>query len=68
MLQERLCVVSYIKTIKEKMCEVLENLEIEYIAITDRKFEKIDTVDLKNSMILIAVKVGNTRLIDNIWI
>jgi pantoate--beta-alanine ligase len=50
------------------MYEVLENLEIEYIAITDRKFEKIDTVDLKNSMILIAAKVGNTRLIDNIWI
>jgi len=58
----------HVKIIKKKMCEVLENLEIEYIAITDRKFEKIDTVDLKNSMILIAAKVGNTRLIDNIWI
>jgi pantoate--beta-alanine ligase len=43
-------------------------IQVEYICIVDRKFNLIDTVDVRNSIILIAVKIGNTRLIDNIWI
>jgi len=57
-----------IKLIKEKMQEVLKEIEVEYIEITNRDFQKIDKIDLKNSMILVAAKVGNTRLIDNMWI
>ncbi len=53
-----------IKTMKD----TLENIDIEYIAIVNRKFDKIDTIELKNTMILVAVKIGNTRLIDNIWV
>jgi len=50
------------------MENTLENIDIEYIAIVNRKFDKIDTIELKNTMILVAVKIGNTRLIDNIWV
>jgi pantoate--beta-alanine ligase len=57
-----------VKAIKIKMREVLKDLEVEYIEITDRKFNKIANIELKNSMILVAVKVGKTRLIDNMWI
>lgn len=56
--------------IKEKMQEVLasEQIEIEYIAITDRELHNLETIMIQNSIILIAVKIGTTRLIDNIWI
>jgi pantoate--beta-alanine ligase len=45
-----------------------EEIEIEYITIVNREFEQIDTIQIKNSIILIAVKIGDTRLIDNIWV
>lgn len=54
--------------IKNKMRDVMSSLDIEYIAIVNRKFEEIQTIEPKNSIILIACKVGNTRLIDNIWV
>lgn len=58
----------HVKAIKDKMQKILENIDVEYIAITNRNFEKLDTIEIKNSMILVAAKVGTTRLIDNIWI
>jgi len=56
--------------IKNKMENILYSpqIEIEYIAITNQKFESINTIELKNTIILVAVKIGKTRLIDNIWI
>ncbi len=54
--------------IKEKMIEVLSQIEVEYIEITNRAFQKIETIEIKNSIILVAAKVGATRLIDNMWI
>jgi len=50
------------------MENTLEGIEIEYIAIVNRQFEKIESIDLKNTIILVAVRIGNTRLIDNIWV
>ncbi len=54
--------------IKVTMREILAPLHVEYIEAVDRKFNKIENIELKNSIILVATKVGKTRLIDNIWI
>ncbi len=56
------------KSIEKEMREIMRDIEIEYIAIVDREFNSIDRVELKNSIILVASRVGDTRLIDNIWI
>ncbi|MFK5882555.1 MAG: pantoate--beta-alanine ligase [Sulfurospirillum sp.] len=56
------------KKLKNLMQETMKNLKIEYIEIVDRDFNKIDKISLQNSIILVAAKVGNTRLIDNIWV
>lgn len=42
--------------------------EIEYVAIVDRDFHRLEFIEIDNSMILLAVKIGKTRLIDNIWV
>ncbi|CAD7287244.1 pantoate--beta-alanine ligase [Campylobacter suis] len=54
--------------IKSKMSEILSPLEVDYIAIVDRNFAEISEIKLKNTIILVAAKVGKTRLIDNLWI
>ncbi|MEA3289253.1 MAG: pantoate--beta-alanine ligase [Campylobacterota bacterium] len=43
-------------------------IDIEYIYIVNRDFQTIKNIQINNTIILIAVKIGNTRLIDNIWI
>ncbi len=48
---------------------VLEEVDrIEYIAIVDRDFKRLEMVEIGNTIILVAAWVGKTRLIDNIWI
>ncbi len=54
--------------LKDKMRDILSECEIEYIEIVDREFNLIQTIELNNTIILVAAKVGTTRLIDNIWI
>ncbi|MGG7048267.1 MULTISPECIES: pantoate--beta-alanine ligase [unclassified Campylobacter] len=54
--------------IKIKMSEILSPLEVDYIAIVDRNFAEISEIKLKNTIILVAAKLGKTRLIDNLWI
>ncbi len=54
--------------IKRGMSEVLEPLDVEYIAIVSRAFEPLQQVEVGNSIILVAARVGTTRLIDNLWI
>ena len=54
--------------IKENMLEILSPTEVEYVEIVDRKFNLLEKVALDNSIILVAARVGKTRLIDNMWV
>jgi pantoate--beta-alanine ligase len=54
--------------IKNSMIECLQNLKIEYIEFVNQNLKKIEKVERENTIILIAVKMRNTRLIDNLWI
>jgi len=56
------------KKIINEMRKVLSPIEIDYIAIVNREFREIKRVEVGNSIILVAGYVGNTRLIDNIWV
>jgi pantoate--beta-alanine ligase len=55
------------ETIKLQMLEILKPLEVEYVAIVNRAFEAIETVEIGNTIVLVAARVGTTRLIDNVW-
>jgi pantoate--beta-alanine ligase len=57
-----------VKTIKNKIYEVMETLDVEYVAIVDREFNEIDTIQIDNTIILIVARFGNTRLLDNLWL
>ena len=54
--------------IENKMREVLDGLEIFYVAIVNRDFEQMRTIEIGNTIVLVEVKVGTTRLLDNIWL
>ncbi|HEX5711169.1 MAG TPA: pantoate--beta-alanine ligase [Sulfuricurvum sp.] len=53
--------------IEAQMMEVLKPLEVEYVAVVNRAFEWIPEVILGNTIVLVAARVGTTRLIDNVW-
>jgi pantoate--beta-alanine ligase len=54
--------------IKDEMSLILADIEIEYIAIVNRQFKSIDRVEIGKSIILVAGRLGSTRLIDNLWV
>lgn len=54
--------------IVQKMREILTPLEISYVEVLNRNFEVIKEVELGNSVVLVEAKVGQTRLLDNIWL
>ena len=54
--------------ITAEMMKVLAPLEIEYLEILSRDFEVLKEVEMGNTIILVEVIVGNTRLLDNIWL
>ncbi len=58
------------KIIKEHMQELLLKSvdKLDYVAIVDREFNNLQEVEIGNTIILVAAFVGNTRLIDNIWV
>ncbi len=55
--------------IKENMHFHLKDIDsVEYVCIVDREFNIRDEIEIGDSIILVAGKVGGVRLIDNIWI
>jgi pantoate--beta-alanine ligase len=58
-----------VEVIKEEMAKSLTRVDkIEYVAIVKQNFSALDEVMLGNSIILVACWVGDTRLIDNVWV
>ena len=58
-----------VEVIKKEMLIVLEETDqVEYVAIVDRAFNTLETVEIGNTIILVAAWVGKPRLIDNLWI
>jgi pantoate--beta-alanine ligase len=51
-----------------EMKMILAPLDVSYIAIVNREFMPISKVETGKSMILVEAVVGNTRLLDNIWL
>jgi len=50
------------------MEQQLFGIEIEYIKIVDKEFKYLNEIKINNTIILVAVKIGKTHLIDNIWL
>ena len=56
------------ETIKQEMMEIMQAIDVEYVVSVDRDFHPLEKVQIKNTIILVAARVGQTRLIDNLWI
>ena len=54
--------------IKEQMYAILAPLQVEYVEVLNRDFALIDEVQIGNTVILVEAIVGQTRLLDNIWV
>ena len=57
-----------VDTIQHKMLEVLSPLEVGYVAILDRDFNVLKSVEIGNTVILVEALAGKTRLLDNLWL
>lgn len=57
-----------VKAIEKEMHVVLAPLDVEYISIVSRAFVPQEEIEIGNSIILIAARLGSTRLIDNLWL
>ena len=57
-----------VPAIQEAMLDVLEEVDVEYVALVNRDFQAIEEVETGNTIMLVAAGVESTRLIDNLWI
>jgi pantoate--beta-alanine ligase len=55
------------QAIQKAMLAILHPLDVEYVTIVNRRFEAINEVIIGDTIVLIAARVGSTRLIDNMW-
>ncbi|MCQ2881725.1 pantoate--beta-alanine ligase [Helicobacter pylori] len=54
--------------LKKLGLEILKNLEVDYLECCNHKLEPLKTIEPSNTLILVAVRVGKTRLLDNLWV
>ncbi|WQS00719.1 pantoate--beta-alanine ligase [Helicobacter pylori] len=60
----------------EKACEklkklglgILETLEVDYLEFCNHELEPLKTIEPANTLVLVAARVGKTRLLDNLWV
>lgn len=57
-----------VNEIKELANSVLEGIDVEYFEVVSRDFRPLETIEIENTIIVVAANIGDTRLIDNIWI
>lgn len=57
-----------IRIIQKKIYEVMNTLDVEYVAIVNREFNQLEEIELGNTIILVVARFGKTRLLDNIWL
>lgn len=48
--------------------EILETLEVDYLEFCNHKLEPLTIIEPANTLVLVAARVGKTRLLDNLWV
>ncbi|MFP6122437.1 pantoate--beta-alanine ligase [Helicobacter pylori] len=54
--------------LKKLGLEILKNLEVDYLECCNHKLEPLKTIEPANTLVLVAARVGKTRLLDNLWV
>ena len=54
--------------IVSNMRDTLYPLEISYVEILNHDFQRVNYIELGNTVVLVEAISGNTRLLDNIWL
>ncbi len=54
--------------LKKLGLEILKNLEVDYLECCNHKLEPLRTIEPANTLVLVAARVGKTRLLDNLWV
>ncbi|GAA9899721.1 pantoate--beta-alanine ligase [Helicobacter pylori] len=54
--------------LKKLGLEILETLEVDYLEFCNHKLEPLKTIKPANTLVLVAARVGKTRLLDNLWV
>lgn len=57
-----------VDVIKNKIYEVMNSIDVEYVAVVDRQFNELKIIEPTNTIILVVARFGTTRLLDNIWL
>jgi pantoate--beta-alanine ligase len=57
-----------VQTVIDNIKKELSEICIEYIEIVDMGFSRIKKIEKSNTIIVCAVRIGDVRLIDNVWI
>ncbi len=54
--------------LKKLGLEILETLKVDYLEFCNHKLEPLKTIEPANTLVLVAARVGKTRLLDNLWV